>query len=154
MGLWHLWVDVTHLPRASGIIHCNMRVCFGGVSERRAPAPQQRIYLYITLVCRVNWSSEGICKFWHLPSVCKVQKTEGLTVPALLKSSECPPQHVCDRKLKSSEAQGLRTLHWEQRDIHLINRCKAFKLDGAYAIFQMAQLITPCILTMKHDDAF
>lgn len=153
MSLWHLWVDVTHLPRASGIIHCNMRVCFEGLWAESACAAAEELFIhYVVSLSKLElWETH---KFWHLPSVCKAQKAEGLLFPALLKWSEYPPQHVCDRQPKCNEAQGLRALRWEQWGIHLINRCKAFKLDGAYAVFQMAQLIRPCILTMKHDDAF
>lgn len=61
---------------------------------------------------------------------------------------------MSDSRLDPSEAQRLRVLLWERRHILLINRCRAFRADGACAVCQMAQLIKVCILTMMHDDAF
>lgn len=152
MSLWHLWVDVTHLPRASRIIHCNMGVCFEGLRAESACAAAEDLFIrYVVSLSKWElWENLWILTF----AICvKCTKGRRVNIPCL-KWSEYPPQHVCDRKPECSEAQGLRAIHWEQRGIHLINRCKAFKLDGAYAVFQMAQLIRPCILTMKHDDAF
>lgn len=150
MSLWHLWVDVTHLPRASGIIHCNMRVCFEGLRAESACAAAEDLFIhYVVSLSKLElWAN-----LWILTSAICVNSTKGRRV-----NVSCLPEMIRISSAtclwQEAEAQGLRAIHWEQRGIHLINRCKAFKLDGAYAVFQMAQLIRPCILTMKHDDAF